>query len=455
MKNQEEQKLAIEVKDVKKLYKLYDKPSDRMKEALGFGKKKMHKLHYALKGVSMDIRQGETVGIIGTNGSGKSTILKIITGVLNPTEGEVRVNGRISALLELGAGFNMEYNGIENIYLNGTMMGFTDKEIEAKLPEILEFADIGDYVYQPCKTYSSGMFVRLAFAVAINIEPEILIVDEALSVGDVFFQAKCYHKFDEFKKMGKTILFVSHDLSSISKYCDRVYLLNQGTLLGEGSPKEMIDVYKRVLVGQYELPNKPEGQNLLDDADLQKAAFKAVEQADEAGKKSEAEGKNPTLGQNPNALEYGTKQAEILEYYLTDDRGVRTSAVVKGSEFTLHMQVSFADDIPAPIFAFSIKNVRGTEITGTNTMIEKAYLDSAKKGQLKNITFTQKMTLQGGEYLLSLGVTGYNGDTFEVYHRLYDALNITVVSDKNTVGYYDMESEVTVEEAERFRIVGE
>ena len=161
------------------------------------------------------------------------------------------------------------------------------------------------------------------------------------------------------------------------------------------------------------------------------------------------------MGQNPNALEYGTKQAEILEYYLTDDRGVRTSAVVKGSEFTLHMQVSFADDIPAPIFAFSIKNVRGTEITGTNTMIEKAYLDSAKKGQLKNITFTQKMTLQGGEYLLSLGVTGYNGDTFEVYHRLYDALNITVVSDKNTVGYYDMESEVTVEEAERFRIVGE
>ena len=168
---QEKKKLAIEVDNVQKIYKLYDKPSDRMKEAFGFGKKKKHKLHYALKGVDMKIYQGETVGIIGTNGSGKSTILKIITGVLNPTSGRVLVNGRISALLELGAGFNMEYNGIENVYLNGTMMGFSEKEIEAKLPEILSFADIGDYVYQPVKTYSSGMFVRLAFAVAINIEP--------------------------------------------------------------------------------------------------------------------------------------------------------------------------------------------------------------------------------------------------------------------------------------------
>ena len=156
---QEKKKLAIEVDNVQKIYKLYDKPSDRMKEAFGFGKKKKHKLHYALKGVDMKIYQGETVGIIGTNGSGKSTILKIITGVLNPTSGRVLVNGRISALLELGAGFNMEYNGIENVYLNGTMMGFSEKEIEAKLPEILSFADIGDYVYQPVKTYSSGMFV--------------------------------------------------------------------------------------------------------------------------------------------------------------------------------------------------------------------------------------------------------------------------------------------------------
>ena len=401
---QDKRKLAIEVDNVQKIYKLYDKPSDRMKEAFGFGKKTKHKLHYALKGVDMKIYQGETVGIIGTNGSGKSTILKIITGVLNPTSGRVLVNGRISALLELGAGFNMEYNGIENVYLNGTMMGFSEKEIEAKLPDILSFADIGDYVYQPVKTYSSGMFVRLAFAVAINIEPEILIVDEALSVGDVFFQAKCYHKFEEFKKMGKTIVFVSHDLSSISKYCDRVYLLNQGNILGEGSPKAMIDTYKRVLVGQYDESENAgeEAENLLDDEDLQRAAAK---KADGAAKDA-AEASMEAKGQNPNALEYGTKQAQIEEFYITDDRGVPTNALLKGSMFTIHMRVRFMDHIPAPIFAFSVKNVIGVEITGTNTMIEKAFLDSVEPGDVKDVTFTQKMNLQGGEYLLSLGVTG-------------------------------------------------
>ena len=190
--------IAIKVDHLSKMYKLYDKPTDRFKEAMGIrlkGKKQYYQEHYALRDVSIDVKRGETVGIIGTNGSGKSTILKIITGTLNPTAGNVTVNGRISALLELGAGFNMEYTGIENVYLNGTMMGFSRAEIDSRLDDILSFADIGDFVNQPVKTYSSGMFVRLAFAVAINIDPEILIVDEALSVGDVFFQVKCYHKF--------------------------------------------------------------------------------------------------------------------------------------------------------------------------------------------------------------------------------------------------------------------
>ncbi len=432
----DDKKIAIRVADVSKIYKLYNKPSDRLKESLGLTRQKRYKEHYALEHVDMNIYQGETVGIIGTNGSGKSTILKIITGVLNPSAGSVEVNGRISALLELGAGFNMEYNGIENIYLNGTMIGFSEKEIDEKLQDILAFADIGDYVYQPVKTYSSGMFVRLAFAVAINIEPEILIVDEALSVGDVFFQAKCYHKFEEFKKMGKTILFVSHDLSSISKYCDRVVLLSKGKKLGEGKPKEMIDAYKQVLVGQYS--HDQEENNLAHDADVQRLAAGA------AGRKGR-DGRLETDGSvNPDLLEYGDGSARITEYYFTDDKGVRTSAIIKGSEFTLHMKVKIERDIPAPIFAMSFKNVRGTEITGTNTMIEKAFLESVSAGEEKEITFTQKMSLQGGEYLLSLGVTGYRGDAFEVYHRLYDVLHLTVVSDKNTVGYYDMDSRIEV-----------
>lgn len=459
-----DQNIAIQVTDVEKVYKLYEKPSDRLKDALGLGKKCYHTKHHALKGISMTIKQGECVGIIGTNGSGKSTILKIITGVLSPTGGSVTVNGRISALLELGAGFNMEYNGIENIYLNGTMIGFSEKEIDEKLDSILEFADIGEYVYQPVKTYSSGMFVRLAFAVAINIEPEILIVDEALSVGDVFFQAKCYHKFEEFKEMGKTIVFVSHDLGSISKYCDRVVLLNQGTKLGEGDPKKMIDTYKQVLVGQYVVPDSGE-ERLLDDEQLREMAAKGIDGSKHAGGKraengrnaadgktaagektegSEGSGKMMSAGENPELLEYGSKKAVITEYYITDDKGIKTSAILKGSKFTIHMKVQMLENLQAPIFAFTIKNVRGTEITGTNTMFEKAFLESVEANEVKEVTFTQEMNLQGGDYLLSLGVTGYEDDDFTVYHRLYDVLNMTVISDKDTVGFYDMNSVIEV-----------
>lgn len=433
--NKEQEQIAIAVENVCKIYKLYDKPMDRLKEALGLTRNVKHREHFALNNVNFQVKQGECVGIIGTNGSGKSTILKIITGVLNPTSGAVAVNGRISALLELGAGFNQEYSGMENIYLNGTMNGFSNAEIDAKLQDILDFADIGDYVHQPVKTYSSGMFVRLAFSVAINIEPEILIVDEALSVGDVFFQAKCYHKFEEFKKMGKTIMIVSHDLSSIAKYCDRVILLNQGVKLGEGSPKEMIDDFKRVLVGQYELPEQKSEQSLLNDAEVQEAVHTKA-----AVQKRAREGN----AENTKTLEYGTREAEIEEIYIVDDRGVRTNAILKGMEFGIYMKVRFHQDLPAPIFAFSIKTAKGTEITGTNTMFEKAFLESVSAGSEKLVSFTQKMSLQGGEYLISFGVTGYNGNEFQVYHRLYDALDITVISDKNTVGYYDMNSKVAV-----------
>ena len=248
--------VAIQVEHLSKMYKLYNKPSDRLKEALGM-KVKVRE-HFALNDVNFQVSRGETVGIIGTNGSGKSTVLKIITGVVSPTKGEVKVDGRISALLELGAGFNGEYSGLENVYLNGTMIGFSKEEIDSKLDDILTFADIGDFIYQPVKTYSSGMFVRLAFAVAINIDPDILIVDEALSVGDVFFQAKCYRKFEEFKQKGKTIVFVSHDLNSISRYCDRVILLNKGNILDEGDPKKIVDLYKKILVQRDEVPEELE-----------------------------------------------------------------------------------------------------------------------------------------------------------------------------------------------------
>lgn len=417
---------AVRVEHLQKVYKLYQKPMDRLKESLGLTRKKLYQEHYALNDVSFQVRQGETVGIIGTNGSGKSTILKIITGVLNPTAGELEVNGRISALLELGAGFNGEYSGLENVYLNGTMMGFSRKEIDQKLDDILKFADIGDFIHQPVKTYSSGMFVRLAFAVAINIDPEILIVDEALSVGDVFFQAKCYHKFEEFKEMGKTILLVSHDLGSVGKYCDRVILLNQGVKVDEGEPKRIVDLYKKILVGQ----DHPQEKH--------------ISQASEAPVK-EGNRWQDRLQLNPQLLEYGEKRAEIVDFAILDEEGRISNSVDKGGSCQIRVKVRFHEPVQEPIVAYTIKNLRGTEITGTNTMYEGIVIPPQNPGDERIVTFQQKIDLQGGEYLLSLGCTGYRDGDFHVYHRLYDICNLTVVSTKNTIGFYDMNSEIKVE----------
>ena len=380
--------IAIKINHVSKMYKLYNKPSDRFKEALGLSKEKKYKEHYALNDVSFDVKRGETVGIIGTNGSGKSTILKIITGVLNPSGGNVEVNGRISALLELGAGFNNEYTGLENVYLNGTMIGFSKEEIDERLQDILDFADIGDFINQPVKTYSSGMFVRLAFAVAINIDPEILIVDEALSVGDVFFQAKCYHKFEEFKKNGKTILFVSHDLSSINKYCDRVVLLNKGDKLAEGEPKDMINMYKKLLVQEHDAvmdmakPTEALHITELKEGELWQKAFNL----------------------NPNHESYGNGEVNIVDFAIVDHNGRLSNTIEKNTECTIKMKVQFTQDVDAPIFAFTIKDLKGTEITGTNTQLEGIEDMECKAGEVKTIEFKQNMNLQGGTILFHLDV---------------------------------------------------
>lgn len=239
--------IAIKVTNVSKFYKLYSKPSDRLREALHPFKRKYHSNFCALKDISFKVKKGEIVGILGTNGSGKSTILKIITGLLNPSEGSVEVNGKISALLELGAGFNHEFTGIENIYLNGTMMGLSKEEMDLKLNEILSFADIGEFVYQPVKTYSSGMFARLAFAVAINIDPDILIIDEALAVGDMYFQEKCYEKMKQMVVSGATILFVSHSLPAIRNFCQRAVWIEKGELRDQGKADIICDKYKEYI----------------------------------------------------------------------------------------------------------------------------------------------------------------------------------------------------------------
>ena len=423
-----EKNLAISVQDVTKIYRLYDKPIDRLLEAMSITKKTYHKKFFALDKISFEIEKGTTVGIIGTNGSGKSTILKIITGVLNPSSGNVEVEGNISALLELGAGFNMDYTGIENIYMNGTMMGFGREEMEKKLPEILEFADIGDFVHQPVKTYSSGMFVRLAFALAINVEPEILIVDEALSVGDVFFQAKCYKKMDEIRQKGTTILMVTHDMGSVIKYCDKVILLNKGSFVAEGKAGEIVDLYKKILANRFEIEEEAKDDKLPVEA-----------KATDTGKLMKE-----SLSINPNVTEYGDKRAEIYDLGLIDSKGEISNLLIKGEEFTIRERIRFFADIKQPIFTYTIKDKKGTELSGTNTMFELTDIEEVHAGDSYDVEFRQKMNLQGGEYLISMSCTGFENGQHVVYHRLYDVANITVISNKNTVGIYDMESRVSV-----------
>ncbi len=438
---------AIEVKNVTKIYRLYDKPADRLKESLSIAKRNYHKDFYALRDVSFEVKKGESVGIIGTNGSGKSTILKIITGVLTPSEGSVTVKGRISALLELGAGFNMEYTGIENIYMNGTMMGYSRSDMDARLQEILDFADIGDFVYQPVKSYSSGMFVRLAFALAINVDPEILIVDEALSVGDIFFQAKCYRRMDELRKKGTTILMVTHDMSSVLKYCDKTVLLNNGVKVSEGKPGETVDLYKKILAGQYnqldEMIAEQKKHNALETGETGKAAQPAAE-ATKSPEPVPGQLMRESMTVNPNVNEYGNHRAEIYDFGILDKNGRLTNLVLKGESFTIKEKIRFFDHIEAPIFTYTFRDKKGTDLSGTNTMFENADVKSVDKGDEYEVTFTQNMDLQGGEYLLSMSCTGFEQGEHVVYHRLYDILNFTVISNKNTVGIYDMNSKVTV-----------
>ena len=505
----EEAEKIISVDQVSKVYRLYDKPIDRLLESISLRKKSYHKDFYALRDISFSVGRGEAVGIIGTNGSGKSTMLKIITGVLSATTGKVESRGSICALLELGAGFNQDYTGIENIYMNGTMMGFSKAEMDEKLPAILEFADIGDFVYQPVKSYSSGMFVRLAFALYISIDPEVLIVDEALSVGDVFFQAKCYHRMDELKRKGTTILMVTHDLGSVMKYCDRVVLFHKGEKVGEGLPGQMVDKYKKILAGKDPHAEQfMEEQNFLgnvdgeatgtvnasgttgQDASTGNAGTTGAE--DKAGKTGAgtagtteknvgkgiaatagtantvdtadiAEPASPEAGQssqkpvgfmkdhltlNPSSQQYGNGKAEILDFGVLDKDGRPSNVLLKGEEFSIKERIVFHDNIAAPIFTFTIKDKRGMDLSGTNTLFEGKEIPAVKKGDEYYCTFTQRMNLQGGEYLLSISCTGFEEGEHTVYDRKYDITSITVLSNKNTVGIYDMESEVTLERHE-------
>ncbi len=280
---------SIEIKDLTKIYRLYNRNIDRLLETFRWRNKKYSRDHYALRGVDLSVRKGESVGIVGTNGSGKSTLLKLVTGIVAPTEGMLRTNGKIAALLELGAGFNPEYTGIENIYLNGTMMGYTEEEMKRRIPDIIRFADIGGFIDQPVRSYSSGMFARLAFAVSINVDPDILIVDEALSVGDTRFQVKCIDKMTELRDRGTTILFVTHATEQIKRFCTRAIWIKDGMIRADGEAAQVVDLFENYMKygekieeeefhpGEFQLPDDPSCLASIQNVEINKNLFHAFE----------------------------------------------------------------------------------------------------------------------------------------------------------------------------------
>lgn len=367
---------VISVKGLSKVYRLYDKPIDRLKESLNIFHKSYHKEYYALNNLSFDIKRGETVGIIGINGAGKSTLLKIITGVLTPSGGNIEVKGKISALLELGAGFNMEYSGIENIYLNGTMMGFSKKEVDKKLDDILAFADIGDFVYQPVKTYSSGMFVRLAFAVAINVEPDILVIDEALSVGDVFFQQKCYKKIKELA--GKsTVIIVSHDLNAMTKFCERIIVMSAGEKAFDGEPNEAIAKYFKLKQGTLKKDKKS--------IELKSNDF--------------------NMYKLPSQNSYSGKMDVIIEkYFYSINDEPFTEVCQKDDEFKVSLVINSNIDIEDPIVGYQIRDKYGNEVFGETSLTSTVDQGIIKQGRnVINFTF-EWPEIREGDYFITLGI---------------------------------------------------
>lgn len=365
---------VIKSDGISKMYKLYNKPSDRFKESFSFIKRSYHQEFYALKDVSFEIKKAETVGIIGKNGSGKSTLLKILTGVLNPTKGNIQINGKVSALLELGAGFNMEFTGIENIYLNGTIMNISKKEMEGKLQDILEFADIGDYIYQPVKTYSSGMFVRLAFAVAINVDPEILIVDEALAVGDTRFQLKCMDKFTEFMEAGKTVLFVSHDINSIKRFCSRCLWINDGALIMDGDTDEVTDRYIDFLKSDEPIENFMETKVIVEVSTVTDSDISKIE------------------------------VAEIYEMQMFNSKGEEITEINHGENITVKIRYIVNEtNVKQPVLGLAIRSIDNNYICGINTLLDDINI-SWKRGLNECVVTYKNFNLTGGTYYFDVAL---------------------------------------------------
>jgi lipopolysaccharide transport system ATP-binding protein len=442
--------LVIDVRDVSKRYEIYAKPADRLKQMIasgarrlsGGGEARYFREFWALHGVSLHVERGECVALIGRNGSGKSTLLQIIAGTVSPTSGSVAVDGRVAALLELGSGFNPEFTGLENVYLNASLLGLSRQDTDARLDAILAFADIGDFVHQPVKTYSSGMTVRLAFAVQAQIEPDVLIVDEALAVGDARFQAKCFARLKSLRERGTSILLVTHSTEQVVTHCDRAILIDKGHKLDDGEPRPVVNRYLDLLYGREKIAELPH----------------SVEHAGDASVNEQLAGFDPGFGErsepmfaqrpayNPYEHRWGDGRAELMDFALFTGDTAFPSSIRTGDPLSLYVRFRFNDKIMHPVLGVTLKTKEGLTVYGTNTemaIMEEAFHDGeAGRSGIALCQFALKCA--PGDYFLSVGLASRDGSGEAVPHdRRYDAIHICVEADAPFIGVADLGARMT------------
>lgn len=425
---------VIRIEGITKCYESYQKPIHRLWQSFS-KQKKWYQEFWALKGIDLTINKGETVGIVGKNGSGKSTLLQIITGILQPTNGHCETHGRISALLELGAGFNPEFTGMENARLNASIMGLSREEFHQKLPDIVEFCGLGDFLQRPVKTYSSGMFVRLAFAVAINMNPDILIIDEALAVGDVRFQRKCFRRIEELKEQGVSILFVTHSTESVIKYCDRALMLDEGELMMTGSPKQVVQRYLEMMFESDVTLRKP---TVIDSSSYQ-VDFDPTKDNCLA---------HPTY--NSNEHRWGDGRAKICHYEALQNGAACHGLVQRGDTLTIRASVLFEEDLDDLIYGITVKTNDGNAIYGTNSRLVGNLVTSQRAGDLVSIEFTLTLNLLAGDYFVSLGVAQdhQTKDNIAVDRR-YDLIHIHLRETTDAFGIADLNGNMALIDSDK------
>lgn len=434
--------LLIDARGLGKRYSIYERPHHRLLELLG-GKPRAREF-WALRGVDLSLRRGESVGIVGRNGSGKSTLLQIVCGTLTPTEGEVQVRGRVAALLELGAGFNPEFTGLENVYLNASLMGLDRAEVDHHLPDILAFADIGHFVHQPVRTYSSGMFVRLAFSVAVAVQPDILVVDEALAVGDEAFQRKCYARIEQLRARGTAILYVSHAAASVLQLCDRAVLMDGGRKWLDGPPKPVISRYQKLLYAgadQREALLAGFAAGVATDVDSDSEADEAGVTPTPAVDLDDGERFDPAL-RPESTIAFESRGARILDPRIENEGGRQVNVLVPGRVYHYCYRVAFDEMATRVHFGMMIKSVSGLGLFGMASHAYGEAMAVVERGETLEVRFRFRADLLPGAYFLNAGCMGAGPEGEETYlHRLLDVLMIRVEtprSNRRVHGYADL-----------------